>query len=111
MDSLVLINILIQFQFHYLYVIISAVFFSYTLTGSTPYYTTLSIYTVESKYKMIYNYSRQYCPALINLNQNINYQFSLQNNTSTNYYFVFNTGKNTNGGLINSFNGTFIRIV
>ena len=81
----------------------------YTLTAITPYYTTL-INTVQSKITPIYNYSRQYCPAIINLNQNINYQFYLQNNAITNYYFVFHTGSNSYGGLINSFNGSFIRI-
>ena len=84
-------------------------FVLYTLIGVTPYYTTLSINTVQSKNTPIYNY-RQYCPAIINLNQNINYQFYLQDNASKNYFFVFNTGTNTYGGLINSFNGTFIKI-
>ena len=70
----------------------------------------MSINTVQSKITPIYNSSRQYCPAIINLNQNIHYQFYLQNNTITNYYFVFHTGLNSYSGLINSFNGSFIRI-
>ena len=68
------------------------------------------LYIIRFKHSTVNNYSHQNCPAIINLNQNINNQFYLQNNASTTYYFGFKTGTNTNGGLINSFNGSFIRI-
>ena len=50
----------------------------YTLTATNPYYTTLSINTVQSKITPIYNYSRQYCTHIINLNQYFYYLFYLK---------------------------------
>ena len=81
----------------------------YTLTSSTAYFTTLGMNTKQSDFNQKYNYTRQYCPAIINLNQNINYQYFLQNDGKANFFFVFDTGTNTNGGQINRFNATFYK--
>ena len=80
---------------------------SYTLTFGSPYYVKLGLSTISANLSLNYNYSQQYCPSAINLQQNINYNYYLKDISGYPYYFVFNTGGN---GQINKYTGTFIRI-
>jgi len=81
----------------------------YTLTSTTNFYTSLGLTSLSSVF-MGYNYTKQYCPPLTNLQQSIYYEYYLQDISGSTYYFIFNTGANTSGGQINSFNGSFLRI-
>jgi len=81
----------------------------YTLTSTTNFYTSLGLTSLSSVF-MGYNYTKQYCPPLTNLQQSIYYEYYLQDISGSTYYFIFNTGSNTSGGQINSFNGSFLRI-
>ena len=82
----------------------------YTLTSSSYFYTSLGLNTISNTLNLNYNYTKQYCPPISNLQQSIFYQYYLQDISGASYYFIFNSGANTNGGQINKFNGSFLRI-
>jgi len=82
----------------------------YTLTSSSYFYTSLGLNTISNTLNLNYNYTKQYCPPISNLQQSIFYQYYLQDISGSSYYFIFNSGANTNGGQINKFNGSFLRI-
>ena len=77
------------------------------LTMWVPYYEKLWLSTLSGTLSLNYNYSQPYFPAVINLQQTINYNKFLICLLEFPNHFVFNTGAIDQ---INKYTGTFIRI-